>query len=216
MTKDALHFLYLFYRKSKTVIPEPEPEPIPVKVKLVLKGPHCWVDDATVSSDQSDHEDLQIPEEPPAPVEEPPPPPPEPVPEKVETKNKKGKKGKGKSVLKNSKDKSKKEQSRENAKSEASNEVSKQPIEKVIEIAKTETVSQDKTVNNIAEPEVKPISDVNGNEFKEEVIEEEKEVEIKLPSFICPSSERKSREAALKNWLATTCFSSGHREIPIL
>lgn len=45
---------------------------------------------------------------------------------------------------------------------------------------------------------------------------DEKEHEIKLPPFICPSSEKKSRQAALKDWLAHTCFESGHRVVPIV
>ena len=37
-----------------------------------------------------------------------------------------------------------------------------------------------------------------------------------FPPFLCPSSEKKSREAAIKDWLAHTCFQTAHRGVPML
>lgn len=190
--------------------PEPEPEPEPVKVKLILKGPHCWVDDATVSSDQSDHEDLDVqPEDdalqvaedteskdittPVSKIESP---------SKTDTKQN----SKRKSTLKNVVEEKKEEM---NAPVVQTDKVtSKEGLEKVLQ--PTDTDNKGKETENLVSV-VQPDIDLNGNDTS---IEEN--YEVKLPSFICPSSERKSREAALKQWLASTCFRSGPREMPIL
>ncbi|KAK6180199.1 hypothetical protein SNE40_012391 [Patella caerulea] len=42
-----------------------------------------------------------------------------------------------------------------------------------------------------------------------------KEQKIELPKFICPSSETKSRQTAIKDWLASTSFTCANRQIPL-
>ncbi|XP_046585342.1 uncharacterized protein LOC124292316 [Haliotis rubra] len=37
-----------------------------------------------------------------------------------------------------------------------------------------------------------------------------------FPTFVCPSSEKKSRQTALKYWLANTCFSCADRRVPLV
>ncbi|XP_067678674.1 uncharacterized protein [Haliotis asinina] len=37
-----------------------------------------------------------------------------------------------------------------------------------------------------------------------------------FPTFLCPSSEKKSRQTALKYWLANTCFSCADRRVPLV
>ncbi|XP_071119097.1 uncharacterized protein [Haliotis cracherodii] len=37
-----------------------------------------------------------------------------------------------------------------------------------------------------------------------------------FPAFLCPSSEKKSRQTALKYWLANTCFSCADRRVPLV
>lgn len=37
-----------------------------------------------------------------------------------------------------------------------------------------------------------------------------------LPKFVCPSSVRKSKQAAIKEWLATTNFRHAERCVPLL
>ncbi|XP_076462394.1 uncharacterized protein LOC143294795 isoform X2 [Babylonia areolata] len=46
--------------------------------------------------------------------------------------------------------------------------------------------------------------------------EEEEEEEAALPRFLCPSSESKSRQAALKEWLVKTSFSAACRTVPLM
>ncbi|XP_076440984.1 uncharacterized protein LOC143280236 [Babylonia areolata] len=46
--------------------------------------------------------------------------------------------------------------------------------------------------------------------------EGEEEEEAVLPRFLCPSSESKSRQAALKEWLAKTSFATACRTVPLM
>ena len=46
--------------------------------------------------------------------------------------------------------------------------------------------------------------------------EEKKTDEYEFPDFICPSSEEKSREAAVKNWLANVNFPVSARHVPLM
>lgn len=211
------------FRKGKNAIPEPEPEPEPVKVKLILKGPHCWVDDATVSSDQSDHENLDIPDveaQPTAdefqPVEIPP--------EKVDPPKKADSKamGRRKSAIKKTANEAKTVKNEEvvqidkdKTEKEAiktEKDASKEAFENALKCAKTESKEIDKPINDTPVMNSQDVADVNRNETE---LPAEKEESVQLPPFICPSSEKKSREFALKQWLATN-FRSGHKEIPIL
>ena len=46
--------------------------------------------------------------------------------------------------------------------------------------------------------------------------EQEEEERVALPRFMCPSSESKSRQAAIKEWLAKTSFSTACRTLPLI
>lgn len=56
----------------------------------------------------------------------------------------------------------------------------------------------------------------NGLTADKDKEDEQAKEEIILPPFLCPSSEKKSREAALKDWLSKTCFRSGHKPVPVV
>ena len=183
------------------------------------------MDDATVSSDQSVHEDIEAnPDDIPVAVDDatvpPVPEPKEEVPTKPvsrpQSKTKaKGsrKKSVGKSILKPA--------------TPETVELQKEPVSPVKKNASKE-VSEKVILNVEPEKKAEPSKDDNNNTDKKSSSDKqdtetnanttdvEKEQEIKLPTYICPSSEKKSREAALKHWLSTTCFRSGHREIPIV
>jgi hypothetical protein len=47
-------------------------------------------------------------------------------------------------------------------------------------------------------------------------LQELQEKELTLPEFKCPSSEEKSREYAIREWLKHTSFSIGDRNVPLL
>ncbi|KAL8572269.1 hypothetical protein ACOMHN_022505 [Nucella lapillus] len=49
-----------------------------------------------------------------------------------------------------------------------------------------------------------------------EAVGDDEEGEVVLPRFLCPSSESKSRQAAIKEWLAKTSFSSACRTVPLM
>ncbi|XP_052774225.1 uncharacterized protein LOC128212878 isoform X2 [Mya arenaria] len=198
-------------RRGKVVEPEPEPEP--VKVKLVLKGPHCWVDDATVSSDQSDHEEIdntdgdviasgdQVAKD----IQQ----------QNVAQKSENIAAGNQKNVPKTSIVVEKPANNQNNSK------LMKNAFEQALQNAKPDTCEQTLKSNEIKNAD----TNVQSNTAQENVgsndnvlngVDEESESIPSLPDFICPSSERKSREAALKHWLATTQFSSGCSEIPVI
>ncbi|PVD23237.1 hypothetical protein C0Q70_16500 [Pomacea canaliculata] len=50
----------------------------------------------------------------------------------------------------------------------------------------------------------------------EEKEEEEKEVVLTFPQFLCPSSERRSRQVATKEWLAKSPFSAAIKTVPLM
>ena len=58
------------------------------------------------------------------------------------------------------------------------------------------------------------------DKMKEEVqvvtLQELREQKIELPNFICPSSEDKSRQSRIKDWLEKTTFTWASRAVPLL
>lgn len=46
-------------------------------------------------------------------------------------------------------------------------------------------------------------------------IKEVESIDNFLPSFLCPSSEKKSREAAVHDWLSSTNFHCGLASVPL-
>lgn len=133
---------------------DPEPEVKPVHVKIQLKGPHCWVDDATITSDTSEQEQTDQTGSP-----------------------------------------------RDSKKQE----VGKTPLVKRTsqqELCKTENVNKIEIERQTA--------------IIDEVAVDETTDTYSFPPFLCPSSEKKSREAAIKDWLAHTCFQTAHRGVPML
>ena len=48
------------------------------------------------------------------------------------------------------------------------------------------------------------------------IVKENEEEEVILPRFVCPSSETKSRQEAIKEWLAKTSFSTACRTLPLM
>lgn len=124
--------------------PEPEKEEKKPEVKKPLKGPHCWVDDMTITSE---------------PVNEP-----------------------GDDTQQNAGEGT---QSRLN--SAKSNE--------------RKTPGQEDKENL-------PVVITNADDVIEDHIE--------LPKFLCPSSELKSKQAAIKDWLARTNFNHSSRCVPLI
>ncbi|XP_052257817.1 uncharacterized protein LOC127862654 isoform X2 [Dreissena polymorpha] len=213
----------LSVRRGKQVEPEPEPEP--VKVKLILKGPHCWVDDATVSSDQSERDELEIQDD------------------VLQTEN-------NETVKNVSAQGQQKTQTANVVKADpkaAANVVKADPkaaanlktsSKNAADINKQTALAADskQEMKNAFE---KSLQDLNAKEgpdmVKENVVTNHSQIiqngDIKqneeclkhsliqtepvLPSFICPSSEKKSREAELKHWLASTCFRQGIVDMPV-
>ncbi|ESP00541.1 hypothetical protein LOTGIDRAFT_157815 [Lottia gigantea] len=79
-----------------------------------------------------------------------------------------------------------------------------------------------KTAAQLAEELLNPDDVVGGDnpelvreEFNILNLEDVKERQIELPKFLCPSSEEKSRQVAIKDWLAGTCFTSARHQIPM-
>lgn len=72
-----------------------------------------------------------------------------------------------------------------------------------------------KEIAAAAEPELQP--QVSSTAVPEETeLEEEEEPEPVLPRFLCPSSEKKSKQVAIKEWLAKTSFATACRTVPIM
>lgn len=204
----------LFYRKSK--IPEPEPEPEPVKVKLILKGPHCWVDDATITSELSEDENEDNPEATnTAAVQDLQP---NGNTERLNNTQNVDNTSKLKTVMKNSVNSTIKTQTNTTALKQTNQQAMKNAFENTLQ----KVQSQQNGVANVDINRAESFAKTQAVEKEgirtthEETGDDKKEHEIKLPPFICPSSEKKSRQAALKDWLAHTCFESGHRVAPIL
>ncbi|XP_052256529.1 uncharacterized protein LOC127861853 isoform X4 [Dreissena polymorpha] len=210
-------------RRGKQVEPEPEPEP--VKVKLILKGPHCWVDDATVSSDQSERDELEIQED------------------VLQTENN--------ATVKNvSAQGQQKTQTANVVKADpkaAANVVKADPKAAAnLKTSSKNAADSNKQTALAADSKQemknafeKSLQDLNAKEgpdmVKENLVTNHSQIiqngDIKqneeclkhsliqtepvLPSFICPSSEKKSREAELKHWLASTCFRQGIVDMPV-
>ena len=125
-------------------------------MKIQLKGPHCWVDDATITSETSEQELADQTNSP-----------------------------------------------RDSKK----HEVGKTPLVKRAsqqELCKTENVEN---VNKV---------DTERQAAIDELATDESTETYGFPPYLCPSSEKKSREAAIKDWLAHTCFQTAHRGVPML
>ncbi|XP_062622181.1 serine/arginine repetitive matrix protein 1-like [Saccostrea cucullata] len=137
-------------KKEKEPEPPPPPPPEPEKivkepeVKKPLKGPHCWVDDMTITS--------------------------EPVQELAEENQQNTGEGTQSRLC-----------------SAKSNEI--------------------KNIGQVGKENV-PLTS-NGDETPAED-------HIELPKFLCPSSELKSKQAAIKDWLARTNFAYSGRCVPLI
>ncbi|KAK3580993.1 hypothetical protein CHS0354_007027 [Potamilus streckersoni] len=134
--------------------PEQEPETKPMEMKKPLRGPHCWVDDVSVTSEVLTNPELldvggtQVP-------------------------------------LKG-----------QESEAEVQNECA--------------VPTNDKDVKGNLQDEARKRAEttlVNLSKIKED---------IRLPDFICRTSERKSRDTAVKDWLASTNFRYGNRSVPLL
>ena len=129
--------------------------------RIKLKGPHCWVDDATITSDISDQEQANL-----------------------DTNSPRDRKKQGPNVA---------------------------PLVKRTsqqELCKTENKTENvENVNKVDAEKQAPT---------DEIATDEKIETYNFPPFLCPSSEKKSREAAIKDWLAHTCFQTAHRGVPML
>ncbi|XP_021340362.1 uncharacterized protein LOC110441514 isoform X2 [Mizuhopecten yessoensis] len=144
-------------KKEAEPSPPPPPEPVVVKepeVKKPLRGPKCWVDDATVTSECDDKAEN----------------------EQTTTTDGNRPVSAAKSIL------------------EKRATDTPEPINNAV-------VQQDQ-----AEHAALIDSDVEGAD----------EGPSYLPKFLCPSSVRKSKHAAVKDWLATTNFSRADRSVPLL
>lgn len=187
-------------------LPEPDPEPEPVKVKIVLKGPHCWVDDATITSESS----VDIADDSPD-GEKTQPTQPE---DNVDKSNgqKQENNGKTKMLAKLAVNANNKSLGGTFVK-QTNNQTMKDAFEKAIQDVQSKPNDITDNVNNA--PDVEQMGNLIVN-ADEKADHKEKEPEVVLPPFICPSSEKKSREAALKDWLAHTCFRSGYKGLPVV
>lgn len=150
-----VYFNLLFFRSAKgkkKEEPEPPPPPPPEpekeekkpEVKKPLKGPHCWVDDMTITSE---------------PVNEP-----------------------GDDTQQNAGEGT---QSRLNS-----------------------AKSNERKPPGQEDKENLPVVITNADDVIEDHIE--------LPKFLCPSSELKSKQAAIKDWLARTNFNHSSRCVPLI
>lgn len=203
VTKSSINI----FRKSKVVEPEPEPEP--VKVKLVLKGPHCWVDDATITSDQSECDQVDSPEQDGYGNADTP-----------ETNQQAAKATDDTKSLSKLKPSLKQNSNIQKQPVDKNTKQVKEAFEKVVQEAKTEQQGQT-TPNEVMDPN-------NNDQVKTEAAEQnlgepvntkeevEEEKHLPLPDFICPSSEKKSREAAVKLWLATSNFKIRYSDALLL
>ena len=150
---------FLFHRKGRAVLPEPEVVEEPPPPKLILKGPHCWVDDATVTSSHPDSEDIEAADN--------------------DIANPSGE-----------------------LHSDSKQELATNPTNtKIVPVKETVPTGVDipdgvkcDHVQGTQEPvELNGVDDIH--------VEDTDSVDDNLPPFICPSSEKKSREAAIKDWL---------------
>ena len=134
--------------KEPEAPPPPPPEPVVVpkepKVKVVLKGPHCWVDDATVTSES------------------------------------------------------------DAGKTQTLDDVTNSGV--VVQTDAQGTPSPSKVCVQIQD---------NVNPGVEQEYEENIEP-IVLPKYLCPSSEKKSKEAAIKDWLFSSHFDYARGSIPLI
>jgi hypothetical protein len=85
----------------------------------------------------------------------------------------------------------------------------------------------DDTLQNKGDITQSRLNSAKSNEIKQEdkentpiISKEEDDVTaeeyIELPKFLCPSSELKSKQAAIKDWLARTNFNYSSRCVPLL
>ena len=136
-------------------------------MKIKLKGPHCWVDDATITSDISEEDSDEI--------------------HATDTDHIKA------------------------TETQQTTEVGKNPLVK----RSSQLGLQTHEKKEVQESDNKQIVE-NDAESDTSIINLSEISQYNLPSFLCPSSERKSREAAIKDWLNHTCFRSGHKAVPIV
>ena len=157
-------------------------------MKVVLKGPKCWVDDATVTSEQSEEEHEE---------------------EVVEAEPAPQLKGVLKSVL------NMKQNTGMLAKVIASKEAHSGISKDLNRTGKGNNIKE--SVKEIPKPAPETVEQ---EPVPQEPVKEDRELEVEkpvsLPPFLCPSSERKSREAAIKDWLASCCFDSASSVVPLI
>ena len=125
-------------------------------VRKPMKGPKCWVDDATITSEKeivNDDEVLSQSSKPGSPI----------------------------------------------CKSPAKSNVSFKNLE-----------------NNLVNENFQTLPEPVKKEETMVLEEVEQYISNGLPPFICPSSEEKSRQEAIKEWLAKCCFDSASRCVPLL
>lgn len=194
---------------------EPEPEPEAINVKLVLKGPHCWVDDATITSDLSEDEGEDTVDRincisgqsQQADI----------IADKQNSAQKPDNISKLKAFQKNIVTTNTKPLASPTLK-QTNQQAMKDAFDKTLQSVQskpTDIINNDNN-NEIINSQTQKLDNEVNNTDETNVMEEFTGNEILLPTFICPSSEKKSREAALKDWLAHTCFRTGIRSVPVL
>ncbi|XP_060085949.1 uncharacterized protein LOC132565326 [Ylistrum balloti] len=145
-------------KKESEPPPPPPPEPVVVKapeVKKPLRGPKCWVDDATVTSECED---------------------------------------------------------------KAENEQTTSEGNRPVSAAKSLTISDKRTTDIIDPANSAGQQQIQGDTAApvDSDVEGADEGPSFLPKFLCPSSVRKSKYAAVKEWLTTTNFNHAEKSVPLL
>ena len=169
--------------------PPPEPEPVakPPEVRKPLKGPKCWVDDATIS-DESEKLDNDLVDKP-----------------------------DGVNTRPQSAVKTVTIQEKHNTVTNANKPLSRMSSKANIKAEESATlIKQDSNVNQetvrgiLSAP--KPEEEAQEEIELQSVISES----IAFPRYICPSSYRKSKNNAIKHWLHSTNFNCAEKNVPLL
>ena len=171
----------------------------------------CWVDDATVTCTAPST--IEEPEQP----DNPQPPP-----------NNQTTKQQNKQANKHTPKQNDKQETNKQAKNDKQEANNKQTGKKYKEFHKDFPVlkeppskPQNKELDNQPPPLEQLIPELKENEKKEngeevQVIELKEIAQEELPNFICPSSEEKSKQARIRDWLQNTSFSWANRNVPLI
>ena len=90
----------------------------------------------------------------------------------------------------------------------------KQPV--VPKVLPEPPVKRERQVEPSEEEEVVAGKVQEGDDVKVLSLGELQDAQVELPKYICPSSEEKSKQARIKDWLEKTSFAWANRNVPLL